>query len=151
MSEDKPRMCVLLPCAPGRRWAVPQNCLAEIVTLPPASDHSVPAQLQWRGVDVPVIDFADDTDVPWRDDNNSSGLIAVILGVKGVGPSYWGVALRGDGLSVRQVNADECEDRPDLILEHSLAAFELDGQVYQVPDLPVLQSLAMTQETAATA
>lgn len=149
MSEQKQRMCVLLPCAADRRWAVPQNCLAEILTLP-ASDNNVPAQVCWRGVDIPVIDFAGGSGAPWRDDNKGSGLIAVILGVRGAGPDYWGVALRGDGLSVRQLDADECEDRPDAMLEHALAAFELDGQVYQVPDLPALQGLAMERVTAAT-
>ena len=150
MSEQKQRMCVLLPCASNRHWAVPQNCLAEILTLP-ASDNNVPAQVRWRGVDIPVIDFADGSDLSWRDEKKGTGLIAVILGVRGAGPDYWGVALRGEGLSVRQLDADECDDRADAMQEYALAAFELDGQVYQVPDLPALQGLAMERSTAATA
>ena len=150
MSEQKQRMCVLLPCASNRHWAVPQNCLAEILTLP-ASDNNVPAQVRWRGVDIPVIDLADGSDLSWRDENKGTGLIAVILGVRGAGPDYWGVALRGEGLSVRQLDADECDDRADAMQEYALAAFELDGQVYQVPDLPALQGLAMERSTAATA
>jgi hypothetical protein len=150
MSEQKQRMCVLLPCASNRHWAVPQNCLAEILTLP-ASDDNVPAQVRWRGVDIPVIDLADGSDLSWRDENKGTGLIAVILGVRGAGPDYWGVALRGEGLSVRQLDADECDDRADAMQEYALAAFELDGQVYQVPDLPALQGLAMERSTAATA
>ena len=150
MSEQKQRMCVLLPCASNRHWAVPQNCLAEILTLP-ASDNNVPEQVRWRGVDIPVIDLADGSDLSWRDENKGTGLIAVILGVRGAGPDYWGVALRGEGLSVRQLDADECDDRADAMQEYALAAFELDGQVYQVPDLPALQGLAMERSTAATA
>ena len=150
MSEQKQRMCVLLPCASNRHWAVPQNCLAEILTLP-ASDDNVPAQVRWRGVDIPVIDLADGSDLSWRDEKKGTGLIAVILGVRGAGPDYWGVALRGEGLSVRQLDADECDDRADAMQEYALAAFELDGQVYQVPDLPALQGLAMERSTAATA
>ena len=150
MSEQKQRMCVLLPCASNRHWAVPQNCLAEILTLP-ASDNNVPAQVRWRGVDIPVIDIADGSDLSWRDENKGTGLIAVILGVRGAGPDYWGGALRGAGLWVRQLDADECDDRADAMQEYALAAFELDGQVYQVPDLPALQGLAMERSTAATA
>lgn len=150
MSEQKQRMCVLLPCAVDRIWAVPQNCLAEILTLP-ASEDSVPVQVNWRGIDIPVMDFSGATGLPWLDENNGTGLIAVMLGLRGTGPDYWGVALRGDGLSARQIDADDCTDRPDAVQEHTLAAFELDGRVYQVPDLPVLQTLALEQETAATA
>ena len=62
MSAVKNRMCVLLPCAANRLWAVPQNCLAEILTLPADSDR-VPSEISWRGVDVPVMDFGADGNV----------------------------------------------------------------------------------------
>ena len=150
MSEQNERMCVLLPCAANRRWAMPQNCLAEILTLP-TSDDSVPREVRWRGVDIPVMDFGEDGSLPWRDSHNDTGLVAVLLGVKGAGFDYWGVALRGDGLSVRQVDLGQCTDRPEAVQEHALAAFELDGQTYQVPDLPALQCLALEMDAVATA
>ena len=150
MSEQQERMCVLLPCAADRRWAVPQNCLAEIFTVS-ASDDTVPNEISWRGVDVPVMDFGAGGDLPWRDSHNGTGLVAILLGVRGPGFDYWGVALRGDGLSVRQVDLGQCEDRPDAVQEHALAAFELDGQTYQVPDLPALQCLALEMDAVATA
>lgn len=150
MSDRAERMCVLLPCASNRRWVVPQNCLAEIMTLPTEEDR-VPDQVSWRGVDVSVMDFGADGDVPWRDEHNGTGLVAIILGVRGAGPEYWGVALRGDGLGVRHIDESECHDRPEAIQEHALAAFELDGQTYQVPDLPALQCVAMEMDAAAIA
>ena len=149
MSEQRQRMCVLLPCG-EQRWAIPQNCLAEIVTLPAHGD-SCPGEISWRGVDIPVMDFGEGGALPWRDDHNNTGLVAVMLGVKGAGFDYWGVALRGDGLSVRQIEAEQCEDRPEALQKHALAAFELDGLTYQVPDLPALQSLAVEMDTAVTA
>jgi hypothetical protein len=143
-------MCVLLTCASNRRWAIPQNCLGEILTLP-AEEDRVPAELSWRGVDIPVIDFGAGDSLPWRDPQSGTGLIAVILGVKGPGFDYWGVALRGRGLAMRDLHDCDCEDRPDAVQEHSLAAFELEGQTYQVPDLPALQCLAIEVDTAASA
>ena len=150
MSAAKNRMCVLLPCAANRLWAVPQNCLAEILTLPADSD-SVPSEISWRGVDVPVMDFGADGNVCWRDPQNGTGLVAVILGVRGVGFDYWAVALRGSGLAVRHIDEDECQDLPEAMQEHALAAFELDGQTYQVPDLPALQCLVLETDSAVTA
>ena len=143
-------MCVLLPCASNRRWAVPQNCLAEIVTLP-AQGETVPAEVQWRGLDIPVMDFGAQGNVPFRDAQNGNGLVAVMLGVRGSGCDYWGLALRGGGLTVRHIDESQCQDKPEAIQEHSLAAFELDGQTFQVPDLPALQSLATGMVSAASA
>lgn len=147
MSE---RMCVLLTCAANRQWAIPQSCLGEILTLP-AQEDIVPNEVVWRGVDVPVLDFGAGGSVPWRDPQSGTGLIAVILGVKGPGYDYWGVALRGRGLAMRDLQAVDCQDMPDAVQEHSLAAFELEGQTYQVPDLPALQCLAIDMNTAALA
>lgn len=143
-------MCVLLPCASNRRWAVPQNCLAEILTLP-ADDGSVPAEVLWRGLEIPVMDFGAQGKVPFKDAQNGTGLVAVMLGVRGSGCDYWGLALRGGGLTVRHIEESDCQDKPDAVQEYSLAAFELDGQTYQVPDLPALQSLATGMVSAATA
>ncbi len=150
MSEKKQRMCVLLPCASNRRWAVPQNCLAEIMTLA-AKDETVPTEVQWRGETIPVMDFGAQGKLPFRDVQNGTGLVAIILGVRGAGCEYWGLALRGSGLTVRHIDESECQDKPDAIQEYSLAAFELDGQTYQVPDLPALQCLATEMDSAASA
>lgn len=150
MSAKKQRMCVLLPCASNRRWAVPQSCLAEILTLP-AQGEAAPACVQWRGLSIPVMDFGAQGKVPFRDAQNGTGLIAVILGVRGSGCDYWGLALRGSGLTVRHIDESECQDKPEALQEYSLAAFELDGQTYQVPDLPALQGLATEMDSAASA
>lgn len=150
MSEQAERMCVLLPCGPDRQWAVPQKCLGEIVTLP-AHEDQVPEQVSWRGVEIPVMDFGADGELPWRDAGNSSGLIAVILGLQGGGSDYWGVALRGPGLAVRRIDSADCRDLPAAVDEYALAAFELDGKVYQVPNLPALQGMASRPDTAANA
>lgn len=147
MSE---RMCVLLPCGPNRRWAIPQRCLGEVLTLPAQTD-TVPRETVWRGVTIPVMDFGADSELAWRDGQSGTGLVVVILGVKGLGCNYWGVALRGLGLSMRDLQNSDCHDRPDAVQAHSLAAFELEGQVYQVPDLPALQSLAIETVAAASA
>lgn len=140
MSDQAERMCVFLPCGAGRQWVVPQNSLAEIVTVP-AGAGPVPADVSWRGLEVPVMDPGADSDAPWCDSGNGTGLVAVILGVRGAGPDYWGIALRGPGLTVRQLDPADCVDMPAATETHSLAAFELDGQLCQVPDLPALQGL----------
>ena len=150
MSEQAERMCVLLPCAGDSYWAVPQCCLAEILTLP-AGEELAPGWVNWRGVDIPVLDFGEGEIQPRREGGNNTGLIAVILGLEGAGPDYWGVALRGPGLAVREIACADCHDRPDAIHEYALAAFELDGKIYQVPDLPALQGRASRLDTAVTA
>lgn len=150
MSDQAEQMCVFLPCGADRQWAVPQNCLAEILTLP-ASEDLVPTQVNWRGVDIPVMDLGTSDGPPWRDAGNSTGLVAVILGVRGEGAEYWAVALRGPGLSVQKVDSVDCRDLPAAVDEHCLAAFELDGRIYQVPNLPALQGLALRPDTAAAA
>jgi hypothetical protein len=117
---------------------VPQNCLAEVVTVPAQSDQP-PAEIEWRGETIPVLEFGRDDGLPWRDRRGGTGLIAVVLGLQGGGCRYWGVAVRGEGLGVRAVGEEEIEDMPDAVLEHAIAAFRLRGVVYQVPDLPALQ------------
>ena len=132
------RWCVFLPCSRTQSWAVPQNCLAEVVTVPAQSDQP-PAEIEWRGETIPVLEFGRDDGLPWRDRRGGTGLIAVVLGLQGEGCRYWGVAVRGEGLGVRAVGEEEIEDMPDAVLEHAIAAFRLRGVVYQVPDLPALQ------------
>ena len=146
----KERMCVLLPCAPNRRWAIPQDCLGEILTLAADGDEP-PGGIRWRDVDIPVLDFGADGEAPWVDAKSGTGLVAVILGVSGPGYDYWGVALRGRGLAMRDLQESDCQDRPDAVQEHCLAAFELEGQTYQVPDLPAMQRLAVDIDSAASA
>lgn len=150
MTDETKRMCVLLPCGNGQRWAVPQACLAEILTLQEAED-SPPAQVSWRGSDLPVLDLGDGGSEPWLNPRTSSGLIAVILGVTGAGADHWALAVRGDGLAVRNVNEQDCQDRPEDEQDYALAAFELAGTLYQVPDLPSLQQRALQLETAVSA
>ena len=143
-------MCVFLPCRRGQVWAVPQNCLGEIVTLP-AQGASAPPSIDWRGQRVPVIDFGGAGDAAWVDEKTATGLVAVFLGIRGQACDYWGLALRGSGLGVRRVEEATCTDRPDACGEHALAAFEFEGAIYQVPDLPALQAFACQEGRAASA
>lgn len=141
MSDPTDRMCVLLPCADGQHWAVPQSCLAEILTVP-ADGEVPPDQASWRGVDIPVIDIGQGGPVPWQNRRSGTGLIAVVVGIRGMGVDFWGVALRGGNLSVRKLDEQDCEDLPEAVADTSLAAFSLEGVIYQVPDLSAWQALA---------
>lgn len=143
MSNRSNRMCVLLPCGDELRWAVPQTCLAEILTLPSTGDVP-PESVSWRGLDIAVFDIGAGSGTPWRTSQSGTGLVVIMLGVKDKGREYWGLAIRGDGLSVRNVQESDCRDMPDSMEEYSLAAFELDGATYQVPDLPTLQQRLAT-------
>ncbi|MFK8047241.1 MAG: hypothetical protein AB8B81_02285 [Halioglobus sp.] len=137
--REKPaRWCVFLPCSEQEVWAIPQNCLAEIVTLQNA-DTTPPAQITWRGKQVPVLDLGGPEDPSWCDASGESGLVAVILGLKGQGNDYWAVALRGEGLAVKNIANENIIDLPDRVTERSTSAFELHEVLYQVPDLPELQ------------
>ena len=129
------RWCVFLPCSENEVWAIPQNCLAEIVTLQNAG-VTPPDRISWRGEEVPVLDLGGP---PWREPGGDSGLVAVILGLKGQGNDYWAVALRGEGLAVKNIANEKIKDLPDRITERSTSAFELHEVLYQVPDLPELQ------------
>ena len=138
MTEKAARWCVFLPCSTTEVWAVPQNCVAEIVTLQDVSDIP-PEQITWREQEVPVLDLGDSGDTPWRTAVAGKGLVAVILGLKGLGNDYWAVALRGEGLAVKDISAERVQDLPDRTLDRSTSAFELQDVVYQVPDLRELQ------------
>ncbi len=148
MSERKSRWCVVLPCGDNELWAVPQACLGEIVTLTPDGD-TPPTEVEWRGVSVPVLDVARQHEAPWRDERIGTGMIAVILGLQGDDCPYWGVALRGSGLSQQQFFDDEMEDAPELMADHATAAFRVGDKLYQVPDLSGLQQLVFAERSAA--
>lgn len=130
---------VALPCAPGRIWAVPRACIGEILVLAGEPEHP-PAQFQWRGTRVPVID-----PTAGEGPGRSAGLVAVILGLRESPGGHWAVALRGDGLGIHDLGAGELEDDPGAIEEGAVAAFRVRGVLYQVPDLPALQRLAGTR------
>lgn len=132
------RWCVLLPCADNEHWAIPQVCLAEIVTLQDAGNQP-PGVLQWRGVEVPVCDFGVGGNTAWRDPRAGTGLIAVVLGVRNEGCDFWSVALRGDGVAIRNLGQVSLQDCPAEARDYATAAFRLDDTLYQVPDLLRLQ------------
>ena len=135
---DYGRSCVLLPIADGETWAVPQNCLAEIVTV--ASEHADPPNsLHWRGRELPVLDFGTGEQDSWCDPRRGAGLMAVFLGLEGEGCEYYAVALRGTGLSAVRLTAANVKDRPEATLPHATAAFDFGGVVCQVPNLDHLQ------------
>ena len=148
MTDDASRWCVLIPCSKTESWAVPQNCLAEIVTLHDTAEQP-PRELSWRGVSVPVLDFGCDDGCQWRKQRDGTGLIAIFLGLEGEGCDYWGVAVRGEGLAVKRVFEQQVEEAPEAVQQHATAAFTLQGAVYQVPDLALLQKKIATGLNAA--
>jgi hypothetical protein len=143
MTEDSSRWCVLIPCSKTESWAVPQNCLAEIVTLHDTAEQP-PEELNWRGLSVPVLDFGCDDGSHWRERHSGTGLIAIFLGLEGEDCDYWGIAVRGGGLAVKRVHPHEVEDAPETVRQHASAAFKLQETVYQVPDLALLQKKIAT-------
>ena len=138
MSEEMNRWCVLIPCSQSETWAVPQNCLAEIVTLQ-CGEECPPSEIEWRGTTVPVVDFGLEEGPDWCDPRRGAGLVAVFLGLAGEGCEYWGVAVRGDGLRATRLQPEEAADAPGKALPHATAAFEYRGVLCQVPDLDRLQ------------
>lgn len=138
MTDNTKRWCVLIPCSNTETWAVPQNCLGEIVTLQTDSELP-PDEVSWRDRVVPVLDLGRDDGSPWRESRRGTGLIAIFLGLKGEGCEYWGMAVRGQGLRAVSLSPDEVEDMPDQVGEHAAAAFNFHGVLCQVPDLDVFQ------------
>jgi len=128
---------VALPCAPGRIWAVPRECIGEILTLA-AESAEPPAHVEWRGTRVPVIDPAEGEGAP-----RPTSLVAIILGLRDTPGGHWAVALRGDGLGIQDFRADEMEDEAIAAEAGAVGAFRMRGVLYQVPDLPALQRRAV--------
>lgn len=147
--DDKlSRWCVLLPCSKHERWAVPQNCLAEIVTLPTDSEEP-PEQLNWRGQELSVLNLDQDSELPWRDVRAGTGLVAVMLGLKGGAWEYFGVALRGAGLGMKDLAGEAIEDVPELAVEGAASAFRMRDEIYQIPQLQELHERHSAQQQPA--
>lgn len=136
------RMCVLLPVAERLLWAVPQRSLAEVLTIS-ADSETPPATVDWRGRDIPVLDIGAGGKAGWRISQTGTGLLAVFLGLgDDSARRCWALALRGPGLAFRDIVESDCEERPEELRQNSLAAFTMDNEIYQVPDLPLLQERA---------
>jgi len=148
MIDDASHWCALLPCSSNLSLAVPQNCLAEIVTLHTAREEP-PEKIRWRGNSVPVVNFAPQGSSGWREERGGTGLLAIFRGLQGEGCDYWAIAVRGEGLKVTNITAEGIEDAPDETLELSTTAFRLNDKIYQVPDLTSLQQkIAASLEAA---
>tara|TARA_R110000823_G_scaffold139607_4_gene269472 strand:- start:2073 stop:2519 length:447 start_codon:yes stop_codon:yes gene_type:complete len=148
MSDEPLTRCVLIPCSEAENWAVPQNCLAEIVTINSTS-ATPPESITWRGVEVPVVDFGVDGGTPWSDERIGTGLVAVFLGLRGEGCEYWGLAVRGSALEVAALEPSAVVDMPQAVNERATAAFAYREIIYQVPDLDGLQKrLAVSLQVA---
>ena len=146
--DETSRWCVLLPCSREEIWAVPQKCLAEIVTLP-AETTVPPEYFTWRGQEVPVIDLDHQGVTPWRDKRASTGLVAVMLGLQGGGWKYFGVALRGEGLGMKDLARENIEEAPESKLAGCVSAFKMAGKIYQVPELQELHKRGELSLSAA--
>ena len=148
MTDNAKRWCVLLPCSSTETWAVPQNCLAEILTLQ-SDTTGPPDEVIWRGHTVPVLDISGDEDSGWRETRRGTGLVAVFLGLKGEGCEFWGVAVRGEGLKAVSFSPDEVEDMTEQVREYATAAFTLRGVLCQVPDLDGFQKKITVKQQVA--
>jgi hypothetical protein len=140
---------VLLPCAEGEAWAVPQVCLGEIVTVTDAGE-SPPEQISWRGREVPVMDRGAGQGAHWRDAPGETGLVAILLALDETSGEHWGVAVNGNGLAYAAIKGEDIEDCPDGVAENAVAAFRYRGTVYQVPDLLAWQKIMAGAEQSAT-
>ncbi|MCX2977763.1 hypothetical protein [Candidatus Marimicrobium litorale] len=138
MTQDTTTWCVLIPCCTEETWAVPQQCLGEIVTVQSESD-APPAELDWRGQSVPVFDLGAVSGPAWREPRRGSGLVAIFVGLKGEACEYWGIPVRGKGLRMVSLAEDDVEDTPVPEGVNARAAFKFEGETYQVPDLECFQ------------
>jgi len=138
MSNDERQWCIFLPCGKSETWAVSQNAVAEIIAVD-AAGLEPPEQLMWRGESLPVFDPGLGTGTPWRENPGCTGLVAVLLGLEGAELQYWGVALRGKGLTIRDLRREAVEEAQDQAHEHAVTAFRLHEQLVQIPDLVMMQ------------
>jgi hypothetical protein len=148
MADNTKHWCVLIPCSSTETWAVPQNCLAEIVTLHTDTQRP-PQSLSWRDRTVPVLDLGGDDGSLWQQPNRDAGLVAIFLGLKGEECEYWGVAIRGEGLRAVGLEVDRVEEAPEDVQEHATAAFKWDNVLCQVPDLDSFQRKIATRQMVA--
>jgi hypothetical protein len=148
MSDNPKHWCVLLPCSSTETWAVPQNCLAEILTVH-TDTQLPPSEVLWRDRTVPVLDLGSEDGSLWQQPARDAGLIAIFLGLKGEGCEYWGLAIRGEGLRVVGLETDAVEEAPGDVQRHATAAFKFDDVLCQVPDLDGFQrKIAASQMVA---
>ena len=138
MTRDERQWCVFLPFGSGETWAVSQNVVAEIVTMP-ATSPEPPGELIWRGRTVPVFDPGVATQTPWCDQYGRTGLVAVLLGLEDGDLQYWGVALRGEGLTIKDMHREAVEDAREEAHADAITAFRLNQQLVQIPDLAMMQ------------
>ena len=138
MTDNTKLWCAFIPCSKTVTWAVPQNCLAEIVTLH-TDALQPPQEVIWRERTVPVLDLGGDDGSPWQQPRRDAGLVAIFLGLKGDGCEYWGVAIRGDGLKVARLESDAVVDMSEGVQDYATAAFMFNGVLCQVPDLDSFQ------------
>ena len=148
MTDSAFMQCVLVPCSETDRWAVPQSCLAEIQVVNSTSD-SPPESISWRGLEVKVLDFGGEGSPSWCVRRVGAGVVAIFVGVEGSDCEYWGVAVRGNGLTVAPLTTEDIVDAPDKAADYASAAFEYKDVLYQVPDLDGLQKKVAGQRHAA--
>ena len=98
---------------------------------------------------MPVVDFGAQDPVPWRDPRGGSGLVAILLGQRNEGCRFFGVAVRGGNLGFSRLTDDNIEDVADVLPDYTTAAFRMEGNLYQVPDLLALQRAIATGERVA--
>jgi chemotaxis signal transduction protein len=148
MTETVTGCCVLLPCAPEFSWVIPQACLGEIVTVP-STEELPPRVINWRGETVPVMDIGGQDAGQWRDQRGGAGLVAVLLGQRDEACRYFGLAVRGVNLGVSNLAREQIEDLDEPLSDYATAAFRMNEQTYQIPDLLALQRALASREVVA--
>jgi hypothetical protein len=139
---------VLLPCSGSEAWAIPQNCLGEIVTVPDAQ-RQPPEHISWRGLEIPVLDRGLTETGAWRDSRGETGLVAVLLALGEAPGDCWGLAVSSEGPAIAEIAPDEIEEMPETVAENASSAFRFRGVIYQVPDLRAWQAAVAGKGQAA--
>lgn len=134
--EDRGEACVLLSCAAGETWAVPQAALAAVVHRAQA-DHA--SALQWQDRVVPVLNRAESGEAAFP--GPAAGeLLAVFRGGHGGPVPFWALRLVPPGARWVTLREADIEGAPEAAMPGVLAAFHHAGTLCQVPDLSSMES-----------
>lgn len=128
--------CVLLNCADGETWAVPQAALAAVVHR---AQSEALHELRWGELSLPVLDRTRAREVTFP--GPAAGeLLAVFRGGQAGSTPFWALRLVPPGACWVSLSEEDVEDAPDAVMPGALAAFRHAGVLCQVPDLSSIES-----------
>lgn len=135
--------CVLLSCAGGEAWAVPQSVLAGLRHC----DH-LPEAFEWCGSVVPVLDLA--AGLPSGFGGPARGdLLAVFRGSR-PGLPFWALRLSPPGARWQRLSSTVLEDCAVASAPDTLALFHYQEALYRVPDLEAIEARLCMQSSPAS-